>query len=110
MGPVALLGLIGLGGGLMYALSKGGSSREVIRTNGHTWYVEVVGKTPEMTGFIVKAPANSWGTHGEMPVLQFSQLTAPPHTRRLEAKFPDVPAGVFDAAVTDLGVPPNFTR
>lgn len=107
MAPIAwlALGVLGLGAAYLYS-SKGG--RHTITTNGRTWLVEKVGESDAEISYLVIAPEKAFGPHLEMPVMQFSQQKAPPNTRRLVSKYPDVPSGIFDAAATDFGVPIAF--
>lgn len=107
MGPgILLAGLAGLIA-LIYAATKDGGGT-IVEVNGRKWKLELIGESDTQKAFLVKAPERSFGPHMEMPVLQFSQLKANPYTRKLEAKFPDVPAGIFDLAVTDFGLPVTF--
>lgn len=108
MAPIAIMTLLG-GAALIAAVSfSRKAGRSTITVNGRSWIVEKVGENVTVTAYLVKAPAKAFGPHIEMPVLQFSQQKAPPNERRLEAKFPDVPSGIFDAAATDFGVPISF--
>ena len=76
-----------------------GSSGTTVSIGGHTWKLVTVS-----TGSVdVFAPAGSWGPHGELRVLRFTQSssTAP---RVLAGVAQGVPEAVLKAAMKDLAI------
>ncbi len=76
-----------------------GAAGQTVSINGHTWKL-----VPVATGGVdVFAPAGSWGPHGELRVLRFTQ-TSSSAPRVLAGVASGVPPAVLQAAMKDLAV------
>src|SRR5262245_10733961 len=75
-----------------------GTPSQTISVNGHTWKL-----VPVTGGVDVFAPAGSWGPHGELRVLRFTQASSSA-PRVLAGVAEGVPKAVLDAAMKDLAV------
>lgn len=78
--------------------SPAGSSSQTVSINGHTWKL-----VPVTGGVDVFAPAGSWGPHGELRVLRFTQGSAS-SPRVLAGVASGVPPAVLAAAMKDLAI------
>jgi peptidoglycan hydrolase-like protein with peptidoglycan-binding domain len=113
-GPLLALAALGAGAFALLSSKKAGASprpatlpatpapsgvsSETVSINGHTWKL-----VPVSGGVDVFAPAGSWGPHGELRVLRFTQVSnsAP---RVLAGVAEGVPKTVLDAAMKDLAI------
>lgn len=75
-----------------------GSASQTVSINGHTWKL-----VPVSGGVDVFAPAGSWGPHGELRVLRFTQASSSA-PRVLAGVAQGVPPAVLAAAMKDLAV------
>lgn len=75
-----------------------GASSQTVSVNGHTWKL-----VPTSGGVDVYAPAGSWGPHGELRVLRFTQSSSSA-PRVLAGVASGVPPAVLAAAMKDLAV------
>lgn len=117
MNPI--LPLLGLGAAVAFFFSKSshaasvptlpssappaGAASTLESAGGHTWKLVAAGATTRD----VYAPAGSWGPHGELRVLRFTQAASSGGAaapRILAGKADGVPEPVFAAAMKDLRV------
>ncbi len=84
-----------------------GTPSQTVSINGHIWKLVPV---PSSDGFVgastvdVFAPAGSWGPHGELRVLRFTQTVSPGAPRVLAGVASGVPPAVLQAAIKDLAI------
>lgn len=77
-----------------------GAASQTVSINGHVWKL-----VPVSGGAVdVFAPAGSWGPHGELRVLRFSQAKTSGAPRVLAGVAEGVPKAVLDAAMKDLAI------
>lgn len=120
MNPIVPLGLLAAGAALLFGKKAGASAgpapkpvtlpatpaqpsapSQTVSVNGHVWKLVRVAAAAVTTD--VFAPAGSWGPHGELRVLRFTQASANA-PRVLAGVAEGVPKNVLDAAMKDLGV------
>jgi hypothetical protein len=117
--PLAMVGL-GVGGLVLLMLSGSSDKKQQVVINGRTWLLEKQGSaerqvtTPQgltavvEQAFIVYAPKLAFGPHDVMPVLAFSQIGDNPASRKLTARYPQVPVAIVSAALKDFAVKETF--
>jgi hypothetical protein len=112
---IAAASAVGLGY-LIMSRSKTGDEATPVTINGRQWILEKTGQlrknvTTEAglvavfeTAYLVSAPALTYGPHGKMPVLAFSQVSDNPASRKLTARYPGVAVGIYNAAIKDFNL------
>lgn len=98
------LGLAGLGAFAIYKLVST-PDEFTLGKSGHKWRVIMRGRTPAgVTEWEVFAPAGSWGPHGELSVLRYTQSGSDMSSRKLVGTGAGVPPEMVTGAKSDFGL------
>ncbi|HEY3493833.1 MAG TPA: hypothetical protein VGK73_04075 [Polyangiaceae bacterium] len=102
-GPLALLALGALGfGALSLAKPKGDV---VTGKSGKSWRVVMLGNASGVKTYEVFAPASSFGPHGELSVLRYTQTGSEVASRKIVGVGAGVPVSIVQTAASDFSLP-----
>lgn len=98
--------LAAAGAGAVYLLLK--PKQELVTgRSGKSWRVVLLGNTGGVKTYEIFAPAGSFGPHGEMSVLRYSQNGSDMNSRKIAGVGAGVPPEIMTVAASDFGVPFN---
>ena len=98
--------LAAAGAGAVYLLLK--PKQELVTgRSGKSWRVVLLGNTGGVKTYEIFAPAGSFGPHGEMSVLRYSQNGSDMNSRKVVGIGAGVPPEIMTVAASDFGVPFN---
>lgn len=96
--------LAAAGAGGVYLLLK--SKQELVTgRSGKSWRIVLLGNVGGTKTYEIFAPAGSFGPHGELSVLRYSQNGADMNSRKIVGVGAGVPAEIMTVAASDFGVP-----
>lgn len=101
-GFLLLLGALGVGAAVAM-IKKDGDV--VTGKSGKTWRVVFLGNASNVKSYEVFAPASSFGPHGEMSVLRYTQTGADQGSRKITGVGAGVPALIVKTAASDFSLP-----
>jgi hypothetical protein len=102
-GMLLLLGAVGLGAAVAFAQKKPGDV--VTGKSGKTWRVVLLGSERGVKSYEVFAPSSSFGPHGELSALGYSQTGSDQSSRKITGVGAGVPAVIVKTAASDFGLP-----
>lgn len=100
---LALAGLTGWG---LWQIMKP-QENLVAGKSGKSWRVVLLGKTGDVKTYELFSPAGSFGPHGELSVLRYSQTGSDMGSRKIVGVGQGVPTEMMTAASSDFGLPFN---
>lgn len=101
-GLLLLLGAVGVGAAFVLKKPDGDA---VLGKSGKTWRVVFLGNQGGVTTHEVFAPPSSFGPHGELSVLRYSQTGSNQDSRKITGVGAGVPAPIVQTAASDFGLP-----
>lgn len=102
-GVLLLLAAVGVGAAAAFASRKPGD--EVTGKSGKTWRVVHLGNQAGTNSYEVFTPEGSFGPHGELSVLRYTQTGSNQASRAITGVGAGVPVAIVQAAATDFGLP-----
>lgn len=100
-GILLLLAAVGIGAAVTLSKKPGDL---VTGKSGKTWRV-VFSNDDGVKSYEVITPAESFGPHGELSVLRYSQTGSDQSARKILAVGAGVPVSIVQTAATDFGLP-----
>lgn len=105
MKKAILLALVLGGAGAFWAVTH--KPEDIVTgRSGHQWRVVLMGNVGGVKTYEVFAPKNSWGPHGELSVVRYSQAGSDIGRRYIRGAAVGVPPEMFAGAVLDFGLIP----
>lgn len=107
-GGALLLATLGIGAAVAFLGKKDGDT--VTGESGKTWRVVFLGSADGKTSYEVFAPASSFGPHGELSVLRYSQVGSDRASRQITGVGSGVPETIVKMAASDFDLPFDPSR
>lgn len=102
------LALAGLAISAVAAFAFGKQKGDIVSAkSGKTWRVVMLSNTGGVKTYEVFSPAGSFGPHGELSVIRYTQQGSDVNSRTLLGVGAGVPAVMVTTAGSDFGVPVN---
>ena len=102
-----LLAAVGVGAATLLGKKPGDL---VTGKSGKLWRVVMLGNASGVKSYEVFAPASSFGPHGELSVLRYSQAGSNQSSRQITGVGAGVPEAIVKTAASDFGLPFDPSR
>jgi len=102
-GALALLAAVGVG--VAVALHQKKPGDVVTGKSGKAWRVVLLGNQSGVKTYEVFAPEGSFGPHGELSVLRYSQSGSDQASRQITGVGSGVPVAIVQTAASDFSLP-----
>ena len=107
-GALLLLAAVGVGAAIALKGKKPGDL--VTGKSGKLWRVVKLPDSAGVKNYEVFAPASSFGPHGELSVLRYSQTGSNQSSRAITGVGAGVPEAIVKTAASDFGLPFDPSR